>query len=540
MNAHSAGRRRFLKLQALAAMAAATHTSAAQIAAAKSHFADAASEGAPADGKTLGTDILQAMIDRVAAAGGGTVYLAPGTYLTGTLQLRSGITLLLDAGATLLGSTNSGDYRLNEGMSATGDANGFHLLFARDAECVTVCGQGTIDGQGKAFWKPSQRPRRRPEDAWKDVIAWDWVAATPSRPSPMLEFAGCTDLRIEDVTIRNASGWTLRPVNCRRVSIRSVRIENPNYGPNTDGIDITNSQDVVVDGCFISTGDDAICLKSETAYGAMSPTRNVLVTNCNLTTCCNGFKIGTATHGIFENIVFSDSVIHNGPQPLNERVIAGLAIDMVDGGGLDGLVVSNIVMQRTRTPIFLRLGRRTVSAQTYMRNVSLCGIQASEALLTSSITGLADARIQSVLLSDIEIRTEGGQDRALVDTPVPELPKQYPEARMFGRLPAFGLYARHVDGFRMHRAHFTAAQPDGRPVVYCDDVTRLELGSVGGHGQAKGGSDIALKDVHDALIHSCISSPEASSLLRVSGARSGEIYAAGNALRGQATERSAG
>lgn len=532
------GRRHFLKLQALAAISSAHGSSlTAPSMASGTHVVDASADGVPSDGKTLATPTLQRIIDRLSAAGGGTVYLTPGTYLTGTLQLRSRITLFLEAGATLLGSTNTHDYRLNEGMGATGDANGYHLLFARDAEHVTVCGQGVIDGQGRAFWKQSNRPRPRPEDAWKDVIAWDWVTATPSRPSPMLEFVGCTDLVLEGITIRNASGWTLRPVNCTRVHIRDVHIENPNFGPNTDGIDITNSQDVVVDGCIISTGDDAICLKSEQAYGVMPPTRNVMVSNCSLTTCCNGFKIGTATHGRLENIVFSNSVIHNGPQPMNERVIAGLGIDMVDGGGIDGLAVSNIIMQRTRTPIFLRLGRRTASQQTYMRNISIMGIQANDALLTSSITGLPDARIQDVLLSDIEIRTEGGQQRTLVEKPVPELPAQYPEARMFGRLPAFGLYARHVDGLRIHRAHFNASQPDGRPVVYCSDITRLELASVSGQGQLPGGHDILLDDVQDAFVHGCISSPAATSLLHTSGQRSRDIFTAGNAIRTGTTER---
>ena len=531
--ANTMPRRQFLALQAGASAIVLTRQGMAQ-AGTPSTIVDVVREGAIPDGKTKCTTALQRAIDKVNLAGGGLVYVPPGTYLTGGLELRSRVTLYLEAGAVLLGSSEIADYTPRAGMGIAGDANAHHLLFARDAEHVTVCGQGIVDGQGKAFWKPSGRPRPAESDMWKDVIAWDWVTATYMRPSPMLEFAGCTDLVLEGITIRNASGWTLRPVNCQRVHINGVRIENPNYGPNTDGIDITNCQDVIISSCIISTGDDAICLKSDLAYGKLLPTRNVVVTGCTLTTCCNGFKFGTATHGVFENIVFSDSVIHNGPQPLNERVIAGIGINMVDGGSIDGVTISNIMMQRVRTPIFLRLGRRTPStSNSFLRHISIVGVQANEALLTSSITGLPDLRIEDVLLSEIEIRTAGGQSRSLMDEPVPELPEQYPEARMFGRLPAFGLYARHTDGLRIRNARFHAAESDGRPTIFCDDVSSLELASVSGYSGGQGQPDLQLTDTRDAFVHGNSSSRGASSLLAVSGNRSTDIRLAGNAVRSE-------
>jgi polygalacturonase len=108
--------------------------------------------------------------------------------------------------------------------------------------------------------------------------------------------------------------------------IRGIRVRNPIYAPNSDGMDITASRNVFVSDCDIATGDDAICIKSENPYGELLPTKNITITNCVLTTCCNGLKVGTATNGRVENIVFSNSVIYNDSSaPLNQRVIAGIA-----------------------------------------------------------------------------------------------------------------------------------------------------------------------------------------------------------------------
>ena len=149
----------------------------------------------------------------------------------------------------------------------------------------------------------------------------------------MLEFAYCKNIRVEDVTLTNAAGWTMRPVACESVYIRGIRVRNPIFAPNTDGMDLTACRNVFVSDCDIATGDDAICIKSENPYGEMLPTKNITVTNCVLSTCCNGFKIGTATHGVGENIVFSNSVIYNDDiTPLNERATSGIALEMVDGG----------------------------------------------------------------------------------------------------------------------------------------------------------------------------------------------------------------
>jgi polygalacturonase len=487
--------------------------------------------GAKPDGRTLNTAPLQKAIDRAFESGGGIVSLPPGVFLTGGLELRSRVTLHLQAGAILRGSTNPDDYTYHPGPPQEGDANGRHLIFARNAEDIAVVGQGTIDGQGAAFWHRKGRPIPKSEDLWGDVVAWDYEAATQRRPAPMLEFVSCKNLRVEDVTLTNAPSWTMRPVGCESVYIRGIRVRNPIYAPNTDGMDITACRNVFVSDCDIQTGDDAICIKSENPYGETLPTKNITVTNCVLSTCCNGFKIGTATHGRVENIVFSNSVIYNdADSPLNHRATSGIALEIVDGGSLDGIAISNIRMENARTPIFIRLGRRTPGVGSFSRNISISNIQATGAILTSSITGLPGMPVENVTLSNIVITTEEAGKPEGLKTSVPERTEFYPEARMFGRLPASGLYIRHANGIRLQNIEFRAEYPDARPVVSCDDVQNLDIAGLRATAPAAAQPVISLHDTTETFLHGCSAPQHTQEFLKVTGSVSKGIVLSGNDL----------
>jgi polygalacturonase len=311
------------------------------------------SHGATGDGTTLDTQAINRAVDLCSSSGGGMVYVPPGTYRCGTIVLKSNVTFFLEANAIILGSSRPEDFTLMPGPPQQGDMNQRHLIFARDASNVTLAGTGTIDGNGPAFWTPRARPAT---DPWDDV-ATRYYLASPGRPSPLLEFYNCTNLRVRDIHIQNASGWTLRPIRCNNVFIEGISIKNPVYGINTDGIDITCCKKVFVSNCLIETGDDTICLKSESPYGGEPAlTENITITNCVLSSCCNGLKIGTNTFAGFQNIVFSNSVLYNDDVPASQRMIGGISLEMVDGGYIQGVMISNIMMHRVRAPIFIRRG----------------------------------------------------------------------------------------------------------------------------------------------------------------------------------------
>jgi polygalacturonase len=220
--------------------------------------------GATPDGKTMNTASIQRAIDDAFRTGGGTLYVPAGTFLTGRIDLKSRVGLYLAAGCTLLGSKSLSDYH---GAPGSADASQRHLIYARDAEEVTLAGSGRIAGQGSSFWEPSGRAPLPPEEQWADVASHAYKEKKSGRPSPMIRFANCRKVHVEGVRLENSPGWTLHLINCDDVEITGMSIKNPIYGPNTDGIDMTGCQNVQVSGCTIETGDDAICLKSENPFG---------------------------------------------------------------------------------------------------------------------------------------------------------------------------------------------------------------------------------------------------------------------------------
>lgn len=509
-------------------------------------FFNARDFGATGGGATVDTAAINKAIEACASAGGGTVYLPAGTYLSGTIVLKSNVTLYLEGGATLLGSKNISDYfRQPQSESAKAsyeqdlkDAGPFHLIFARDAENVRLAGPGKIDGQGAAFWLPTGRKQPKPQDAWEDVVAFDWKP-NPPRPSPMLEFYNCRNLQIEGVRIENSAGWTLRPIHCDNVFIRGISIKNRVYGPNTDGIDVTCCHNVFISDCLIDTGDDVICLKSENPYGEeLRVSKNITVTNCVLSGCCNGLKIGTATHGGFENIVFSNSVIFNDNVPLNARMISGIALEMVDGGWVDGVLISNIRMQRVRTPIFIRRGNRKPrpdGSPGTLRGVMIENVYASDAILTSSISGIPGFDVEDVTLSNIRIQSEENGKAEWVGRKIPEAEKSYPEARDFGRMPAYGFYCRHVAGLRLENVELKAGPSEERPAICCDDVKDLEVSGLRSTSVIGDQPVIRLIGAKGALVRGCSAPAGTKAFIAVEGGETARVTVMGNDLRGTTT-----
>lgn len=489
--------------------------------------------GARPDGKALSTSAIQRAIDDVFQHGGGTVYFPAGTFLTGRIDLRSGVGLNLAAGCTLRGSTSVNDYHGGEGSA---DASQKHLIYARDAERVTIEGEGTIDGQGPSFWEPSDRKPLPQEDKWADVASHAYEEKRGGRPSPMIRFANCRQVHVNGVRLANSAGWTLHLLNCDDVQIANMSIKNPVYGPNTDGIDITGCQNVQISGCTIETGDDAICLKSENPLGPEPRLiRNVVVTNCTLSTCCNGFKLGTSSEGGFENISFTNSVIQNDAVSFGERVISGVALEVIDGGWIDGVTVSGITMQRTRTPVFIRLGNRKRVhnySQHGLRNVSIDNIQATESILASSITGLKGDEVHDVTLSNMHIDNVLPSRPEWVGSEVPEKENSYPEARMFGMLPVSGLYVRHARGLQLNRLVFRSTQGEARPVVMFDDVDGARITALANAPVSGKQPIVMLSNSRNVSISDSTAAAGTGTFVAVNGSESEGITLSGNDLRG--------
>lgn len=427
--------------------------------------------GARADGRTLDTAAIQRAIDSCAKRGGGVVLLSGGIFLSGTIILKDHITLRIEPGATLLASPRIEDFvafpaadvpKIFIDGSTQNKGNGpYHLIHAENARDVAIDGGGVIDGNDRAFWDSD------PERVY---------VSRRARPTPLIETVATDGLRIENIEIRRAPGWTIHPLESSNIKIRGVTIRNDGRGPNTDAINIDSSSNVLISDVDVEAGDDCVVLKTTARRGRPTPpTANVIVSDVLCSSDDQGIKIGTESQGDFRDILITNVVIYHAKR-LYRPPTAGLSFSMVDGANFENLIVSNVTIRDAATPLFLRLGNRgrgqAEALPGSLRGVHFSNIIATGGSLASSITGLPGHPVRGVSLSDIDITMAGGGAAAPIT--VPEAEGDYPHAPMFGPLPAYGLYVRHVEGLSLRNVRFRAAAPDARPAMVFDDVSEIE------------------------------------------------------------------
>ena len=443
----------------------------------RSRVCDVRTYGANGNGIANDTAAIQRAIDSCARDGGGRVELRGGTFRSGTLVLRDHITLFVAGGATLLGSPRIEDYqpfppedvaKIALDGSTQSKGNGpYHLIHADGAIDIAIEGEGVIAGNGAAFWDNGP--------------AGDPVARRP-RPSPLIEFVATHGVRIQGITIRDAPGWTIHPLESADIRISGVVIRNDPKGPNTDAIDVDSSRDVVVSDADIVAGDDCVVLKTTGRRLArpVPATENVLVRRIRCSSDDQGIKIGTESLGDFRNIEISDILVYRAPG-MYRPPTAGISMSMVDGATFDNVRVRDIIIRDAVTPLFLRLGNRGRGQATpvpgTLSNVVFSNIQASGGILASSITGLYGHPLQGITLRDVVLTMAGGEIRPFAGI-VPEATGDYPHAPMFGPLPASVLYVRHVNGLTLVNVRLRVRARDVRPLSVLEDVRGMRADRV--------------------------------------------------------------
>ena len=332
----------------------------------------------------------------------------------------------------------------------------------------------------------------------------------------MFRFIECKGIKVKDISILNSPMWVQHYLACEDVIIDGITVHSY-VAWNNDGIDIDCCDNVRISNCSINSGDDAIVLKATSDR----PCKNITITNCILSSHCNAFKLGTESNGGFKNIVFSNSVIR-------DTRLAGIALEMVDGGDLERVSIHNIAMEDCGTAIFIRLGNRARpflskgpggGSGTWMwdreeevetpgmgslRNVVISNIQATGVgPVGCSITGIPDCPVQNITLKSIRIEFVGGGTFELVDRQIPELEKNYPEYGMFGMLPSYGFYVRHANGIQFENIELEYDTSDHRPAFKFEDVQNLDLVDVEGEVEEAAPAFILMDGVSDALVTSC-------------------------------------
>jgi polygalacturonase len=438
-------------------------------------FFDIRDFGAKGDGKNIDSPAINAAIDAASQAGGGTVVFPAGTYASYSIHLKSNITLQLEVGSVLLAAAPSeaGGYDFAEpnAFKQYQDYGHSHwrnsLIWGENLENISICGQGLINGAG--------------------LNHGDKKASEAGVGNKAISLKLCRNVMLRDFKMLMCGHFALLATGIDNMTIDNLMIDT-----NRDGLDIDCCRNVRVSNCTVnSPWDDAIVLKACYSLGFFKDTENVTITNCFVSGYDRGsvlagtyltaetqvpdkefptgrIKFGTESSGGFKNIAISNCTFQN---------CRGLALETVDGGMLEDVVISNITMRDIfNSPIFLRLGARMRSPENTpigkMRRISIDNVNVynADSRFGCLISGLPDNYIEDVKLNNIRIVFKGGGTREQATVVVPENEKKYPEPAMFGTLPSSAFYIRHAKNIEISNVEVSFTTPDYRPSVQLEDV----------------------------------------------------------------------
>lgn len=471
--------------------------------------------GAKGDGSILDTKAIQAAVDE-ASVHGGTVFFPSGNYLTGTIYLKDNVSIEISKGATIWGSPNLADYPLNtpEIVFWGKEWAQFALFFAEKKSNISIYGGGTINGQGEKF-KLLTKEKGNP-DRYRE------------RPY-VFYFVECNNLKVDNLRLRNSAFWMQHYLACSNVRISNLDVYNQ-CNKNNDMMDIDGCSNVVITNCIGDVDDDGITLKSTSGR----ITKDIIISDCVLSSHCNAIKMGTESHGGFKNITINNCVVKPSASPTliagRKEGLGGIALEIVDGGSMDGINVSNIVVTGTSTPLFIKLGNRGRKYDPAMktpetgeiRNVTISNFTANGgSQFTSSITGLPNHPVKNISLNNIRINSNGGLNAQNPLSAIAEAETAYPEGDMFGELPSYGLFLRHVENLDVNNVQLLFEKTDTRPAIYAEDVNGFTITCLSAMTTENSPSLVYLKDIKNTLLQA----------IRVSGLKKTIVQTSSSSLK---------
>lgn len=455
--------------------------------------------GAAGDGKTLDSPAINRAIEACADSGGGTVCFPAGTYLSGSIHLKSNIHLYLDQGARILGAPQSMDaYDPTEPWNGIAYQDGGHtyfhnsLIWGENLTNISITGPGMIQG---SLGKKNGDGLVRNDGKQDEMDGFStWNKSNPHQdtnlPSERLGNKAialklCRNVLLRDFTIYRGGHFAVLVTGCDDMTVDNVTMDT-----DRDGIDIDCCRNVMVSNCRInSPNDDALCPKATFALGRDVPTENLMIVNCEV----SGFKVGTLLDGTMQPSRNSNGRIKFGTESnggfknitianCTFRHCHGLALEEVDGGLMDNITINNIAMMDVSGyPIYITLGKRNrgphVEQPSRMKNVLISNITATDVDKMSGIqiTGMPDQPIEGLRLENIRIEFKGGGTREEANRVPPELGNGYPEPGRIGVMPAYGVFARHVRDLELANVRLSFDKDDFRPAIACTDVDGLEI-----------------------------------------------------------------
>ncbi len=434
--------------------------------------------GIEGNGITLNTKSIQAAIDFVTEKGGGRLVFPAGEYVTGTIYLKSNVTLHLEQGASIVASLNPFDFDKDPYI------NWKSLIYAIKQENIAITGQGTINGRGftNAINTLNLVHRGLIEDELKYDRVREW-----NRPENIY-FRECKNIKIIGITLKDPASWNQTYDQCENLLVDSITVDSKAYW-NNDGIDIVDCKDVIIRNSHFDAADDAICFKS---HDVNSICENILVENCTARSSASGLKFGTVSRGGFRNFVIKNLTVY-------DTYRSAITFAAVDGAIVENILVDGVRSINTGNVIYLRIGDRwSKGKRPIMRDITIKNVYAEipmtkpdkgynyegpiedmpRNISPASIVGLPNHLIENVTLENIEFVYPGagnpfyakrGLTPADLDS-IPNMEVAYPEFSQFKELPAWAFYIRHAKNIHFKNVKFVAKKPDYRPAVVADNL----------------------------------------------------------------------
>ncbi|HEY7087910.1 MAG TPA: glycoside hydrolase family 28 protein [Tepidisphaeraceae bacterium] len=474
--------------------------------------------GAVPDGQTDCTAAIQRAIDTAAGMGGGMVYFPAGKYVTGTLWLKSNITLMIEPGATLLGAQDVNAFpEWTPKWEGSGSTTRAALICGEGLHNISIIGKGTIDGRGQMWWKMQKQIEK---------------SARIIRPR-LIRLVDCRNVLVEDITLCNSPSWTLNPVACDNVNIVRVTVKNPPDSPNTDGINPDSCSNVHISDCHIDVGDDCITIKSgseEEPRKQYKPCENVTITNCTMIHGHGGVVIGSEMSGGVRNIAISNCTFVGTDRGIRIKSRRGR------GAAVEDIRVSNLVMDGVLCPLAINLfygcgawGEKKVTDKSpqpvdkgtpRFRRLRFSNISARNAKFSGAfVLGLPEMWVEDISYDNISIWLDPDNTQAGDSDMAPDIEQLCRAGMVFKNVRKLTL--RNID----------VSEQVG-PAIRITESADVIISDTTSRTPQNDAPMIALRDVQNASIHGCIAPNDSASFLAVSGASTTDIVLGANHTRG--------
>ncbi|UCC97383.1 MAG: right-handed parallel beta-helix repeat-containing protein [Phycisphaerales bacterium] len=425
--------------------------------------------GAAGNGQTLDTPAIQKAIEACEAAGGGQVLFPPGRYLSGTVHLKSRVTLYLEAGATLVGTKSLDQYQhpILPAFLPEAKWGKWHraLILGDGIEDIAVAGEGVIDGN-KVFDPTGEERMRGPHT---------------------FVFINCRNVSVRDVSFVDSANYAVFFQVSDHVEIRNVTFTGGWDGVHFRGGPGRPCRDVSIVGCRFFTGDDSI---------AGRYWESTLISGCIVNSSCNGIRlIGPAAHLIIHDCLFYGPGVRPHRSSKRNNMLAGLNLQPgawdATKGTLDDVQISDVTMHNVSTPFHFSLKPGNTAGNIVVSRVTATGVYRA----ASSIESWAQTPFTNVIFRDVTIQYAGGGTRKQARTNVKS---PGVDARA---LPAWGFYARNVDSLQFDNVRLRCEKEDLRPVLICDGVNRLTLDGFRFRRSAGAAEPLILSGVEQLAVH---------------------------------------